>query len=119
MNEGEEIFGFSFPAQKQPAKAVEPSEHSLDLPAFFVSTQSSAILRFRGAPVLLVGRYQFDAEFGDRLRVERVAVVGFVRDQQRRQKFRRSGVKTARQKGGFMGRRTVKGHRQQSKQVMG
>lgn len=60
-------------------KILQPRKQPLNLPAPFVTSQFSPILRFRSFPVGFVRRNQFDVEFFQRF-IQRIRVIRFVAD---------------------------------------
>lgn len=103
----EEVRGMELVARDQLAEVEEPREKALDLPAASVTTKMPTVLR-GDATVRTVRRDQRDA-FARELRVERVAVVGLVADEESRTVD--NAFEEARSKKSFQERRLVGGSR--------
>jgi hypothetical protein len=70
-----------FVTNHQTTEVLEPGEEPLDLPAFFIPAQGSAVLAGRLGAVVPVRRDQFDAPFLSQRSVEGIAVVSLVADE--------------------------------------
>jgi hypothetical protein len=86
MDEAEEVFGVQVPAGGNSAKAQEPCEETLDLPAAAVAAKLAAVLRGWAASSRTMGRDHLDLARCE-LAVEAVAIVRLVADEPFRRLF--------------------------------
>jgi hypothetical protein len=80
MNEAEKIIQMIFISNNNSSVVLYPGKESFDFPAPLVTTQFSAVLRFRLFSISLMRRNQLNAERRQFL-VERVGIISFIADQ--------------------------------------
>jgi len=76
----EEVLDVVLPPDHQPTKVMEPSEESLDSPTFAVTEQRTTVLG-RAAAHSAMWCDHLDAVALGQIRIQSIAVVGFVADQ--------------------------------------